>query len=155
MGDVRLYSCRCGYEEELYVGYGMMYNNLNLIRRLIPEEIIEAFDEEYSAGNVLGFGIGNAVARCGECKRIFTVNAFSYRLKNTLCEENESADENAEGDPEHNADTNDGEPPFREVRYVGECPYCGGVCAKEDDIERIVCPKCKKKMYYQSIGHWD
>lgn len=156
MGDVRIYSCKCGYEEELYVGYGLMYNNLDLIRRLIPEEIVEAFDEEYSAGNVLSFGIYNAAARCGDCKRIFTANAFSYRLKNTLGEENESADENADSDTGQDSDTNDGEPPQpREVRYVEECPYCGGVCAEEEDIERIVCPKCKKKMFYKSIGHWD
>ncbi len=141
------------------MGCGLMARDLKMIKKLIPEEIFTAFDDEYSAGNVLEFRIYNALARCGECRRIFTANAFSYSLKCDGGSEDEivaeDVDEDAGSDTGQDADPECGEPPLNEIRYIEECPCCGGVSAEEEDIEKIVCPRCRRKMSYQSIGHWD
>ncbi len=135
MGDMRGYSCKCGYEEELWIGCGFMAKDPDTVKRCIPEDGYSPFYEAYSEGKVPDFLLSMAIARCGSCKRIVSVNALSYTLPPEISNSPEAAP--------------------REARYIGACPRCGGEVNEEKDIERIRCPKCGGKMFYRIIGKWD
>ncbi len=154
MGKIRRYSCKCGYEEELWIGRGFMAKNLDAVKRCIPEESFAPFYEAYSAGEVSDFLLGMTIARCKSCKRLVSVNVLSYTLPPEI-------NNSPETEPGNNTDENGedcdnaGETPPEEIRYINACPHCGGEVNEEKDIERIRCPKCRGKMYYQEIGNWD
>ncbi len=144
MGDVRRYSCRCGYEAKLWIGCGFMSNHLDTIKRCIPEEGFAPFYKAYSAGEVSDFFLETVIARCNSCKEIVPADVLSYTLKSGI-----------NGSPEAEDRDNAGKMPAGEARYICACPVCGGEVNEEKDIERIRCPKCGGKMYYQEIGNWD
>ncbi len=148
MGDVRRYSCRCGYEAELRIGCGFMSNILDTIKRCIPEDGFAPFYKAYSAGEVSNCLMETVIARCGSCKQIVPVNALSYTLRSEI---NHSPETEASDTIIENGET----PSPREARYICACPVCGGEVDEEKDIERIRCPKCGGKMHYQEIGVWD
>lgn len=73
MGTVKLYRCPgCGYEEQLFPGCGMGAKNMNIVKNLVPEDILSGFDKN---GDFL---IGNLGAVCTRCKKLLTVADFTY-----------------------------------------------------------------------------
>lgn len=126
MGDIRKYSCECGYEEEVYVGAGFSGVNLTVIERIFPEAIKD-FIPDREKGIIKCYLLDNAVFECLSCKRIFTGARFSYEFT-------------------------DGK---KVVHYKKDCEICGHEGKLIFDENHIQCPKCGKVMKYQEVGLWD
>lgn len=125
MGDIRRYSCDCGYTTELFFGAGMGAFNMRGVKALFPREA--GYIEEMSvAGKKVSFCTYNEIAHCPRCKSIFSVSGLTY---------------NCEGDGETKV-------------FQSKCETCGGDIDIIQETE-LSCPKCGRKMEGSVVGHWD
>lgn len=125
MGEIRNYSCSCGYQKKIFAGSGLNGCNLNAIKRFFPEEA-EQFEVERQANRVQSYLLGNAVVECPDCKKLETVPCFSYQT--------------AEGTMTF----------IKEA-----CPDCGKRMNRVEEEESATCPECGLRMTYTKVGEWD
>lgn len=125
MGDIRNYSCNCGYEERLYVGGGMNAINMRSILQMFPQEG-EQLEAQKKIGQVGSYLMDHAVGTCKTCRRLYTVSRLSYEMQDgkVFC-------------------------------FIKPCPTCDSEVEVQEDIENLVCPKCGKVMSYLPAGRWD
>ncbi len=126
MGQVKRYECDCGYERQVCAGVGLAGENISIIEKCIPRNLTEKFKEELSAGNIERFLLSNALISCGKCKKLHTVSAFDFTLRDGA-----------------------------KISYTAPCPKCGAKCERVDDKSGVLCPKCGKVMACRIEGHWD
>lgn len=126
MGEIRKYTCSCGYEKELFTGAGLNGINCNMIARYLPEEAFRIFMERKNSGEVYTFLLENALICCAECRELAAVPYFHYELENG-----------------------------KKLEYLTACPSCGRAKVYQEGPERVICPKCGGKMKYQVVGNWD
>lgn len=125
MGEIRNYSCSCGYQKKIFAGAGLNGCNLNAIKRFFPEES-ERFEKERQAKRVQSYLLRNAIIKCPNCKKIETVPCFEYQ-------------------------TTEGTITFMNEK----CPDCGACVDRVEDDENVTCPECGLKMNYNKTGEWD
>ena len=125
MGEIRDYSCSCGYEKRIFAGAGLNGCNLNVIKRFFSKEA-EQFEAERQAKRVQSYLLKNAIVECPHCKKIESVPCFSYQ-------------------------TGEGTITF----IKEECPDCGGKVNRLKDEENVACPECGLQMTYNQSGNWD
>ena len=125
MGEIRDYSCSCGYQKRIFAGGGMNGCNLNTIKHFFPEEAV-AFEQEKAEGRVRSYLLSNTIVICSHCKKIEYVPCFSYRTESE-------------------------EFSF----YKKECPECSGMVKRIEDEENVPCPECGLRMIYTKNGSWD
>ncbi|MBQ4283040.1 MAG: hypothetical protein IJB96_03830 [Lachnospira sp.] len=75
MGVVRMYACGCGYSKEICVGSGMGAFNINLVKRLFPQEAA-MIDVSRGPGE---FELANAVGECLSCKKLYATAMLTYK----------------------------------------------------------------------------
>ncbi|MCI7595782.1 MAG: hypothetical protein MSS92_06150 [Lachnospiraceae bacterium] len=140
MGEIRKYSCICGYSQELFEGSGILSSSSAVIERLFPEAYKE-FQTLQKSGQLRHWGIVQRPSLCPACRELCTMPVLL--LETT-----------AEGKKEY---------------PKGLCPKCNEAlippeydAPKEDQTEpavfprtSILCPKCHRPMKLQCIGHWD
>ena len=123
MGKIREYQCECGYCEEVFPGYGLGAINKNMIKQIFPEEAKKIFDSDIKV-NV--YRLGNVLAECRHCEKIFTVPCLTYTQSDGNC-----------------------------FKTMGKCPECSGIIPECEDMENVNCPKCNRIMKYTITGNWD
>ncbi len=83
MGAIVNYTCKCGYEAKLFIGCGMAYNNKNIIRKCVPEQVYEQFEEDLSAG-AEKYCLSHAVICCEDCRELFDVCDLTYSVSDEM-----------------------------------------------------------------------
>ena len=125
MGEIRKYSCTCGYEEELCVGSGMNAINFAFVEQLFPEEY-EELAKKKEAGENISFQLSNIIGNCQICKKLHAIAALRYTL-----------------------------PDGKVTTVRKKCPICDVDVAVQTDEDHIRCPKCGQMMTWQHAGLWD
>ena len=125
MGEIRVYSCKCGYQKKIFAGAGLNGCNRNAIKQIFPEEAI-GFEQKRQAGAVLSYRLANTIVACASCKKLESVSCFSYQMQS-------------------------GEMFF----YKKECSECGKTVQRIKDEECVPCPECGLQMTYTQNGNWD
>lgn len=76
MGQIRKYSCQCGYEKQAFTGAGMHGCNLRMIQRFFPEEADMLIREKE---RVKMYMLQNVLAECETCQKLFDVPQLLYQ----------------------------------------------------------------------------
>lgn len=126
MGEIRKYTCSCGYEKELFTGAGLQGININTISRYISAEALKLFLKKKERGEVSLFLLENALVLCPECLELSAVPYFHYELT-------------------------DGQQQI----FLPSCPLCARTDLQIQNPEHIRCPKCSNTMEYRTVGNWD
>lgn len=126
MGEIRKYTCSCGYQKDLFVGAGLQGINISAIERFFSEDIVQPFKEQRSRDEVQSYLLENAIISCSGCKELFTVPFFHYELT-------------------------DGE----QKCYITPCPVCQKPGDVITSANKVPCPKCGCQMEFEATGHWD
>ena len=125
MGEIRDYSCSCGYQKRIFAGAGLNVCNLNAIKHFFPQEAV-SFEQERQAGRVQSYLLSNTVVTCSHCKKIESVPFFTYQTESEM-----------------------------HAFYKKECLECGGTVIRIEDEESVPCPECGLQMIYSKNGSWD
>lgn len=125
MGEIRDYSCSCGYQKRIFVGAGLNGCNLNAMKHVFPHES-EIFEQERQAGKVWTYLLSNTIVICLHCKKLESVPCFTFQTDSEI----------------HSF-------------YKKECSECGGPVIRIEDEEFVPCPECGLKMMYSKSGRWD
>lgn len=126
MGEVRKYSCSCGYSEELPIGVGMMGMNVMMIRQTFPEDSLAEFLREKENENIETYVNKNQLGLCTHCQSLIVVPHLQYTLK--------------DGTEKH---------------LIRTCPNCGKEFSLINNPDDVPCPKCGKTMTSEDVGLWD
>lgn len=126
MGEIRKYTCECGYETELPVGVGMMGMNMQAIQRVYPEDMLTDFLKEKEKENIESYVNKNQLGICTHCNTLVIAPNLTYTLKDGT-----------------------------EKQLIGTCPECGKEFSPVSDMDDVHCPKCGKKMASETAGRWD
>lgn len=126
MGEIRKYTCSCGYGKDLFVGAGLQGVNSNAVARHFSADIVEAFQERRERGEVDAFLLENGIISCPDCRELSAVPYFHYQL--------------------HGGE---------EKAFLSPCPGCGKSGMEVVDPDSVVCPECGQKMEFVPIGDWD
>lgn len=126
MGEIRQYSCKCGYEtDELNYGSGMMGCNTRLAEKVFPQEW-QLFLEKKEKGVAEGFLLENAIVFCDKCKTYQSVISLIITYTDGTSQ-----------------------------RIIKEkCPLCLSDSLSYVG-EDLTCPKCNRKMDFSVCGNWD
>lgn len=125
MGDIRKYTCMCGYEKEVFAGGGLAGCNIPHIANFFPEGA-KALQKEREEGRIKRYLMENEISYCNQCREIQALPVFSYTRKDGYT-----------------------------CRFESNCPVCGCSVSRAEDEENLACPKCGKKMEYSITGDWD
>ncbi len=125
MGEIRKYTCTCGYETDLRAGGGLAGCNIGMIANFFPKET-EALVKERNEGRVKRYVMENEISYCNNCQEMMALPAFSYTRKDGYT-----------------------------CHFGSRCPLCAGELTQVEDEESPACPKCGKKMRYFVLGDWD
>lgn len=125
MGEIRAYTCKCGYQKELFTGGGLGGCNIEHIAKFFPEAV-KAFLKEREEGRVKWYIMENEISYCDQCREVQALPAFSYTRKDGYT-----------------------------CHFESSCPVCAGTVTRADDEENLTCPRCGKKMTYEVTGDWD
>ncbi len=125
MGEIRKYKCKCGYEEELFVGSG--FNGCNMEEAMIryPDNM-KKFLEEKKKGMATFFELTNLPMACKNCGKLEVVPALVIYKSNETTEK----------------------------YYDSLCEECGEKLKPEED-GKIKCPVCDNDIEYVEVGSWD
>lgn len=127
MGNMIKMQCEnCGFSRELLVGSGFTSHNMNVIRKVFGEEILQDFMKELEEGRIRSYFMSLETAYCDSCKTIQSVDVLHYQYKG-------------------------GNEIVKEI--VGTCPECNG--AVEFSDKRWICPDCGRKLKQFEVGCWD
>lgn len=126
MGEIRKYTCSCGYEKDLFVGAGLQGVNINAVGNYFSEDAVNRFRELRECGEVRSYLLENAVISCTDCQELATVPYFHYELA-------------------------DGE----EKVFLSSCPACEKLTDGIINPDSVICPKCGREMEFVPIGDWD
>lgn len=125
MGEIRDYSCSCGYQKRIFAGAGLNGCDVNAIKLFFSRESV-LFEQKRLAGGVKSYRLANTIVSCSHCKKIDSVPCFSYQTDSEI----------------HSF-------------YKKECSECGGPVIRIEDEEFVPCPECGLKMMYSKSGRWD
>lgn len=125
MGQIKQYSCKCGYEKRVFAGGGLFGCNVKHIAKFLPEEVVQ-FQKEREEGRVKSYIMENELFSCSTCQEIMELPVFSYKRKDGYT-----------------------------CRFQKNCPDCGGAVSVQEDEENPACPKCGLRMRYEVLGDWD
>lgn len=78
MGEIRKYSCECGYEQDAFVGAGLNGRNAYMISRFFPDEAEQLLSKKELLQMYL---LKNALAECENCKKLVILPQFVYQKK--------------------------------------------------------------------------
>ena len=92
MGEIRKYNCKCGYEETLMVGAGMMGQSFYMIESIFGEEGTRLVSN-IKAGSIQSFMLSNGVILCPSCHKLKTVPVVTYTDSNGEHQLKKSCDE--------------------------------------------------------------
>lgn len=126
MGEVRKYTCSCGYSKELPIGAGMMGVNVSSIKNNFPETALEEFLKEKEAGHITDYLNQNQLGICENCQSLIVASHLAYTKQ--------------DGSKKH---------------IINGCPECGNQFTLVNNPDDVSCPKCGKPLTYELTGHWD
>lgn len=132
MGQIVTLKCqKCGYEENLFVGTGITFNNLESVISLFDEETQVRIRESVSNNPKSLWYICKEIGICDVCKKISAVGVFTM---------------NGSG----------GE----KIQYQGKC-QCGKKVNLADTEKviggkiKLECPQCGDLLFAKLDGNWD
>lgn len=125
MGEIKKYSCKCGYTEEIHVGMGLFSLNTKRMEKIFKADYEKALQKQTN-GQASRIYMKNAIVECKKCKKIFNLPELVVR--------------NLDDTYEYYLNT--------------VCSTCGEVVYKCDE-EEVACPVCGIEMDVEVIGNWD
>ena len=125
MGEIRNYTCKCGYTKDIFRGVGFMAHSLTGLDNLFPEEV-KLIRQEQEKGNEIYFFSDNIVTVCPKCKELRNVARLKYQLSDGVKRET----------------------------FIENCDSCGEKTIAVMS-EAISCPRCGKPMEHRYAGNWD
>lgn len=126
MGEIRTYTCSCGYHSEVFIGSGLQSCNISAIKKHFSSETLSEFLSERDLGNIESFLMENVLATCTDCMSLFTVCGFMYKTKDHTCH-----------------------------TFINSCPTCGRKPLIIQNPSLVPCPKCSQIMQFLPVGDWD
>lgn len=126
MGEIRSYSCSCGYNQEIFLGGGLQSCSIPAIKKHFAPDTISEFIAQQDSGNVESYIMENILAECPDCTSLFTVPGFTYKTNDNISHS-----------------------------FINSCPKCRKMPVIVEDTSQVVCPKCGQIMQFISTGNWD
>ncbi len=125
MGDLKRFSCTCGYSEELAIGVGIKAIRDEYIQEAFPDRVDE-IKSGREAGTIQSAIVAKRLGVCLSCRKLVTVTCLEIAYS-------------------------DG---HQEIVKQG-CPDCKSAVTTMDPDSPIECPSCGSIMTVEDIGNWD
>ncbi|MDR1689527.1 MAG: hypothetical protein LBS21_13100 [Clostridiales bacterium] len=129
MGYISQVSCdKCGYEEEFFLGSGMMYHLPDFVKTLFSNETAAEIEKFKANSTNVSVVAENVLALCETCGKLSVMHKAEFTAPS-----GETA----------------------EFKSVCECGQNFSELSGNYMQEGVLCPKCKAKLRIEETGFWD
>ena len=126
MGVVMQAGCtKCAYSEELFLGSGVMFGDLNSVRAMFDGSTAAKIVAFYAKNDHTGFDAEYTLTICDKCNKVGALPVVTFFSSN-------------------------GE----ETKFFGKCD-CGSENVRIIPTSEASCPQCKAAMILKETGRWD
>lgn len=126
MGHILELSCSdCYYKESFFLGAGMLYNNLEIVKEQFNETEVKKINTWLNWHKTDRFNADTVLAFCKECGRFEAMPLLTFYSSK------------------------------KEKEFCNTCTDCGKQLDRIGNETEIPCPKCGCILHKENIGNWD